>query len=139
MQLPFGKDGMVYSTSAATAVKVFVGDETFARELACYQRLQESSIHELLGHAVPHLVAADQDLLTIEMTVVEPPFLLDFASAYLDVPPDFPPEVIDEWQQAKQEEFGAHWGHVVILLELLKEQFGIYLLDVHPGNITFAE
>ncbi len=138
-QLGFGKDGMVYSTSAATAIKVLGHQETFARELACYERLGVSGVHEVLGHAVPKLLHSDHDRLVIEMTVVEPPFLLDFASAYLDVPPDFTAEVIEEWQQAKQEEFGRRWGQVTVMLEMLKDQFGIYLLDVHPGNITFSE
>jgi len=30
------------------------------------------------------------DLLAIEMTIVTPPFILDFAGAYLDPAPDFP-------------------------------------------------
>lgn len=138
-QLGFGKDGIVLSTSAATAVKLFGQREIFEREWACYLRLMEAGTHEVLGHQVPQLRGVDEDVLVIEMTIVRPPFVLDFASAYLDVPPDFPPEVIDEWQQTKQEEFGANWGQVVMLLEMLQEQFGIYLLDVHPGNITFGE
>jgi len=35
-------------------------------------------------------------LLVIEMTMIQPPFLLDFAQAALDEPMDFP-EGLDEW------------------------------------------
>ena len=138
-QLGFGKDGSVYSTSKATAVKVFRLQEMFSREWACYARLSELGIFEILGHWVPQLRGADDRLLVIEMSIVERPFLLDFASAYLDDPPDFPPDVIQQWEESKQEEFGPHWPRVVTLLELLKQDFGIYLLDVHPGNIAFVE
>jgi hypothetical protein len=73
------------------------------------------------------------------MTIVERPFLLDFASAHLDEPPEFTRDVLEQWELAKQEEFGSHWPRVVTLLEILKQEYGIYLLDVHPGNIAFEE
>jgi hypothetical protein len=132
-----GKDGFVYSTNVRTAVKVFGERETFQREWASYQRLDENGTHDILGHHVPQLIRADENLLVVEMSIVKPPFLLDFASAYLDVPPDFSEEVIEQWQHGKREEFGESWSRVRIILEVLKRDFGIYLLDVHPGNIAF--
>jgi len=33
---------------------------------------------------IPKLIGYDDDLLTIEMTIVSPPFCLDSAGAYLD-------------------------------------------------------
>ena len=39
----------------------------------------------------------DESLLVIEMSIVRPPFLLDFAAATLDVEPDFPEGTLDDW------------------------------------------
>jgi len=137
LRLGFGKDATVLSTSAGTAIKIFDRRDAFGRELACYLRLTDCGIHEFLGLHVPGLINSDVDLMVIEMTVVSRPFLLDFASAHLDEAPDFPAEVIEQWEHDKQEEFGQNWPRVVTLLAALKEQVGIHLLDIHPGNILF--
>ena len=72
------------------------------------------------------------------MTIVQPPFVLDFASAYLDdAAPVFPEYVMTEWLAQKQEEFGPHWLHAAVVLAGLRKH-GIHMTDVHPGNITFA-
>ncbi len=65
----------------------------------------------------------------LEMLIVKPPVPLDFASAYLDQPPDYPAEVIEEWQREKTDLFEERWLDVqLILFEL--EKLGIYLRDV---------
>lgn len=138
-RLGFGKDGIVWASSVATAIKGYVRADIFARELQCYQRLGQHEVQEILGHRVPALLDWSDEQWVIEMTIVKPPFLLDFASAYLDDPPDFSPEVIEEWRQEKIEQFSSHWPTVEAALELLQTRFGIYLLDVHPGNMTFIE
>jgi len=84
-----GKDGSVYATNFGTAVKAFRQPDTFNRELACYMRLEEMEVRNVLGHNIPRLHAVDVSRHVIEMSIVQPPFLLDFASAYLDYPPDF--------------------------------------------------
>jgi len=93
---------------------------------------------EVLGHNVPQLCGVDESLRVVEMLIVQPPFLLDFASAYLDYPPDFSDEVLEEWQHAKREEFGDRWGTVLVMLKVLENDYGIYMVDVHPGNISFG-
>jgi hypothetical protein len=138
-ELGHGKDGTVFSTDQFTAIKVYGRRHDHQRELDCYMRLYEHDVRQVLGHNVPQLLDADLNLLILEMTIVEPPFLLDFASAYLDWPPDFPPEVLEQWEQEKEEQFGRNWPRVRIILEVLKAQFDIYLFDVNPGNITFDE
>jgi hypothetical protein len=45
----------------------------------------------------------------VEMEIVQPPFVLDFAGAYLDRRPDFPEDVYAEWQAEKAEQFGDDW------------------------------
>ncbi|HEY4329242.1 MAG TPA: hypothetical protein VGN88_05865 [Phycisphaerae bacterium] len=135
-KLGYGKDGTVFLSSAHTAVKVFVSQIPFDRELACYLRLHELEIDEIAGLAVPKMIEFDDTLLVIEMSIVRPPYILDFASAHLDYPPDFPQDVLDIWEQDRLEEFGSNWSRVKIILQIF-ESHGIYLTDIHPRNIAF--
>lgn len=70
------------------------------------------------------------------MTIVRPPFVLDFAGAYLDRAPDYPDEVMEEWLAEKVEQFGERWPEVRRVVAAFR-QWGIYLADVKPGNIEF--
>jgi hypothetical protein len=139
-KLGSGKDGSVWATDRATAVKVFARMDPYQRELAVYRRLRERVVRAVLGHQVPQLLRFDDFALVIEMTIVRPPFVLDFAGGSLDERPDFgfSDEVIEEWLQRKQEEFGERWRDVAMVLAAF-EEYGIYLTDIHPGNIMFAE
>ncbi len=137
--LGYGKDGKVLQTHMSTAMKVFFRRDAYTRESACYRRLAEHDVEEVLGHAVPRLLSSDDELLVIEMEIVASPYLLDFADAHLDVAPDFPDEVIQEWHERKQEQFGDRWDAVQLVLAFLQGHYGIHLLDVNPGNITFAD
>ena len=101
-----------------------------------YLRLRTRGIDQVAGHTVPSLIRHDDTLGIIEMSIVEPPFVLDFASAQLDQPYDFPPEILAEWYESKRRDFGANWGRAVAVLREL-ERMGIYMVDVHPGNIGF--
>ena len=89
-----------------------------------------------MGFHVPQLLRADNDLGVIEMTIVTPPFLLDFAGAVLDVRPNFSEEIWAEWETQKREQFGDRWKEVHAVLDAL-EGWGVYLLDVTPSNIRF--
>ena len=73
------------------------------------------------------------DLLAIEMTIVTPPFILDFAGAYLDPAPEFSAEVWTQWTSEKQEQFGSEWERIVRLLGELK-RLAIHVLDPTPTN-----
>jgi hypothetical protein len=72
------------------------------------------------------------------MTMVKRPFVLDFAGAYLDHAPDFSEEVMSDWRAEKQEQFGKHWGEVQVILRFL-EGYGIFMVDINPGNISFGD
>ena len=72
------------------------------------------------------------------MTIVVRPFVLDFAGAYLDIPPEFSDEVWAEWEAEKQEQFGARWPTVQAVLAAF-EELDIHLLDVTPNNIAFLD
>lgn len=138
-QLGHGVHGIVYSTSRRTAIKAHRIVQSYRRELDCYNRLLEQSVTEVCGHHVPQFVAYDDDLLVIEITIVTPPFLLDFGGAYLDWPPEFTDEVMEHWANDKSEQFGKRWTSVQGILAVLRDVHGIYMLDVNPGNIMFDD
>ena len=70
------------------------------------------------------------------MTIVTRPFVLDFAGAHLDAPPEFSEDIWADWEWEKREQFGAHWPRVQAVMAAFAE-LGIYLLDVSPSNIAF--
>ncbi len=72
------------------------------------------------------------------MTVVSRPFVLDFAGAELDNPPDFSEEVLADWRAEKRDQFGERWAEVEAILGSL-EGHGIFMLDVNPGNVSFED
>jgi hypothetical protein len=137
--LGFGREAHVYATSHGTAIKAHEHYDAFERELLCYMRLSSHNVWEVLGHNVPALVDADEELSVLELSIVKRPFLLDFGAARLDSAPDFAPEVLETWEQEKVEQFGEHWPQVQSIIGWMRGRLGIYLLDIHPGNISFAE
>jgi hypothetical protein len=109
-RLGSGKDGIVHigknkSRPADTALKGLRFEELYFREKAAYERLKARGVNGVLGFSIPQLLGYDDELLVIEMTIVERPFVLDFASAYLDSRPEFPPEIWLEWEADKREQF----------------------------------
>jgi hypothetical protein len=139
-QLGFGFDGTVMVTRERHAVKFFTRPEAYGRELRAYQLIQENGITEILGHQVPELIRWDDELQVIEMSIVQPPFLLDFAGAYPeDDAPDFPPEVWEEWRADKAEQFGERWPDADRIIDEFRRRVGLVLLDVNPGNIKFGD
>jgi hypothetical protein len=142
-RLGFGIHGAVLVAESnlkpnRSAVKIHRELETYSRERSVYERLQNHGVSVIEGFNVPQFLSADDEMLVIEMTIVERPFLLDFAGAYLDNAPSFPEEVLIEWREEKEEQFGKNWSVVEMALSVLK-CYGVYLLDVNPRNITFAE
>ena len=121
-----------------SAIKIHKEREPYFREKTAYERLAQKRISRIEGFAIPQLLSADDELLVLEMTIVEPPFLLDFASAYLDSTPDFPDNVWDEWREQKCEEFGQRWPLVEDTLMILR-MHGVHLLNVHARNIVFLD
>lgn len=82
------------------------------------------------------MLNADDELWVVEMEIVSPPFVLDFAGAYLDAPPDFPDEIMEDWRAEKREQFGERWNQVQDVMREFR-RIGIFLADVKPGNIMF--
>lgn len=125
-------------TPGGAAIKAFYEEEFFCREVQVYERLLEAKVRDIRGFAVPQFLRVAADLLVLEMTVVERPYVLDFAGAYLDDQvPKFDNEVWEAWEADKREKFGERWPEVQAVLADL-EQYGIHMLDVNPGNVAFA-
>lgn len=137
-QLGFGTDGVVWCTNSRTAVKAFNRSRNYRTELGCYQRLTDHAITEIEGFSVPRLEAFDDDLLVLEISIVEPPFILDFGKAYLDHPADFSTEVYNDWEQEQLDRWGEERWRVVQVILLRLQRLGIYYLDPKPGNILFS-
>ena len=127
-----------YDIVGKNALKIHERVESFVRERDVYLRLRELQIKSVRGHAVPRLIDFDDDLLVIEMSVVTRPFVLDFGGAWLDRPPEYSDEVLDEWERDKEEQFEGNWPKAREILSELR-RFGIYVADVNPGNIGFVE
>ena len=138
-QLGYGYDGSVFATERQSAIKVLRFQRLYKRERDVYLRPQSESIVDVGGFAVPQLIQCDDRLCVVEKGIVSPPFVLDFAGAYLDQRPDYPEEVMEEWQADKLEQFGEERWPIVQNIMAHFARMGIYLADVKPGNITFAE
>lgn len=128
----WGLDAFLWRTTVETVVKVHRYHERFQKELATYRRLAERKIVRLKGFEFPQLVNYDEELHILELSIVSPPYILDFVEVSLGKEPgNFDLERI-ETQQSKQ--FGNDWPDVKRLLEALM-QVGIYYDDVHNRNI----
>ena len=139
LRFGWGYDGIVLGTTIGSAIKGFGFEQLYQRERDVYLRLGEFNVEEILGFTIPRLLAYDDALLCIEMEIVAPPFVLDFAGAYLDRRTDYPDDVMEEWQVEKLEQFGEERWKIVQNIMAHFARMGIYLADVKPGNVTFAE
>ena len=125
-ELGYGVEGVVYpSLPASTAVKVHTQQEPFDKEIAVYKRLQQCGVIEIQGFAIPKLVNHDPRLRVIEMSIVKPPFLLDFAQIDLDRVPDFS-EGLDEWWERVRERCEEKFLVVESVFWELQRRCGIY-------------
>jgi hypothetical protein len=135
-ELGFGYDGIVWATDCQSAIKGLRYRELYERERDVYLRLLEHGVEQVCGCNVPRIIDCDDDLWVVEMEIVRPPFVLDFAGAYLDRKPDFPVDVMRRWRREKADQFRDDWPRVQsIMAELAR--IGVHLADVKPGNITF--
>ena len=119
-------------------MKVHQYRDRFEQELAVYRRLADENVTQILGANVPKLVDFSTELCVLEMTVVTRPFVIDFASSTLDIPPDFPDEVwrmkFEEWE----EEFGSRWTWASRIFDYLKNKHGVWHTDFSPRNVDLG-
>jgi len=127
-EMPFGR----------RTIKALNSADFYLRERAVYERLRNAGVAEVMGFHVPQVIRADDDLWVIEMTIVTRPFVLDFAGVYLGSRPEFSAEIWTEWEAQKREQFGERWRTVERVVAIF-EDWGIYLVDITPSNIAFAD
>jgi hypothetical protein len=132
----FGTSGTVFETLRNSAIKAHDGTASYERERNTYLRLRRRGVREICGHRVPSLVEFSDALLVIEMTIVTPPFVLDFGASYVDERPDYTAEQIAEWEAECAERFEDDWSTVQLIRARLAS-YGIYYYDAHPGNVRF--
>ncbi len=144
--LGFGEEGCVWRASVPppfteTAVKVFDRRSNFQCERDAYLRLRDRQVTHLNDFSVPSLVDHDDELLVVEMTIVQPPFVLDFGKVYIDRRPPYVNdiEVMTEAETKCIELFeGARrWKKVQRALWKL-EALGIWYVDPNPRNVQFG-
>jgi hypothetical protein len=138
--LGYGSDGSVWRSSRFTAIKACYELRRYNLELECYLRLREEGIGQIGLFDIPFLEDYDDELLVIEISIVQPPYLLDFGKVYLDHPPT---HLYDEQLMANahvewEERFGKRWSKVHHAMKML-EKLGIYYYDPRPGNVCFGD
>jgi len=136
--LGHGTDGSVWASSRKTAVKALERGHNYEIELECYRRFRTARVSKIHGFSVPHLIGNHDALWIIEMRIVTPPFILDFAKAWLDEPPEFEEGGWEQWYDEGREKFEANWDDAYALLCALKK-YGIHYYDAKPANIMFPD
>ena len=117
------------------ALKLHLKRKAYLRERDCYLHLAGSAGFQVEGFNLPALLHWDDAALALELTIVDRPFVLDFAQTWLHRPPDFPVEVWEERWETWAEVYGDDWPRMRRVLAAL-EALGVWYLDVHPGNIA---
>lgn len=87
--------------------------------------------------AVPALVGYDDSLMIVEMSVVSPPYFLDFGKCYLDHPPKYEDGTWDEYIEEKSKDFDPKEWELVEEALLDLKSMGIYYIDPKTTNIRF--
>jgi hypothetical protein len=86
----------------------------------------------------PGIARFDDESHVIEMSFVRPPFVLDFASATLDAPPDFSHDEGHTLEDLVRERFDeSKVDRVMELYYELGRVAGVYVSDLNPHNIKF--
>jgi|HubBroStandDraft_6_1064221.scaffolds.fasta_scaffold23081_5 hypothetical protein len=142
-QIGGGTQGVVLRTNLGTAVKALLDASFYVCERDVYLRLRKLDIDKIRGFWVPRLINHHDELLVIEMQTVHPPYVLDFASAYLDHPPSYmedsdDAQVREDWEKEKEDQFEDRWPEVRSLISAFRG-YGIFLGDLNPRNIAFAD
>jgi len=120
-----GQQNAVFQSDRMTAVKFFDRPSRFARELEVYRILLASGTRSIAGHNVPQLILADEELLVMELSIVQRPFVLDFEGAMKpEEVPDFEPLTIEEHYERLRELFGDRWTDALHVAEMFRVATG---------------
>lgn len=135
-----GVNGIVFSTSRGSAVKIFQLREGYTQELRAYQRIDACGVWEVCGFTIPHLLKWSDNRLLIELSIVQPPYLLDFASCCIDKDPRdvHPPEWLDQYAERIEFLHEDRAPRVFEVYNALSRLTGIFHTDLRPTNIGFG-
>jgi hypothetical protein len=133
-----GKDGTVWQTSRLSALKIHLTEESYRIERDAYMRLAQLKIQNVAGFSIPSLLDHEDQMKALEMTIVHPPFLVDFASAIFDEPPDFIEDEGHTFEDFIRSRFDEAAPMVLELYYELAARTGIYLPDMHSQNVKFG-
>lgn len=136
-----GVNGLVYYTSRGSAVKILSLQESFERELKAYRRIEAAGLESICGFTIPHLLGHSHKLQIVEMTIVQPPFLLDFASCCFDIRPRdmYSKEWEEQYEERIQHLHEDRASKVFQVYNALASRTGIYHTDLRPTNIGFVD
>ena len=118
----------------------------FDLEHRVYERLRAAGAARIRGFTIPVLLSADPRLGVLELSRVEPPYVLDFAAVTIDETPEEKwadqPGRMQAARARAEDSFADHtreqWAEVEALYEDFGERFGVRMLDLHPGNIALG-
>jgi hypothetical protein len=132
-----GIQGMVFSTLKPSALKIHHNETSYQLERDVYRRLFSFAVKKVDNFSVPALINFSDQLFAIEMSIVTPPYVLDFGGAYLDKPASYmsDPYKVNEWLKENQEVFGDDWPIAHAVIKKFQVDFGIFISDVNRGNI----
>lgn len=134
-----GTDGWVFSLKPYSVIKVHENRRRFYNELHAYQRLQADQVIEINGLSVPQLQGADEELLLVEMSYVQPPYLIDFGKCTIDTRPDFTDEALEMADAEVRDRFGPRADDAFHARDVLWRRHGIYYYDISRYNIDFGD
>ena len=142
-----GQDGWVFMIDPPlTALKVHESRRKFANELEAYRRLHAAGVNQIGDLNIPELVDYDEPRLIIEISYVQPPYLLDFGKVALSKPGeepldfhDFPEEYWQQWENEIVERFGFNANTVRWVWEQLGTRYGIWHNDPNKYNVNFGD
>lgn len=130
-----GEEGYVWPIEdGISAIKVFNLRKNYDNELGCYRILKAHDISEIHGFNVPQLLAASDELLVIEMTIVKPPYILDFGKSSLYFKPEYPSDATAHYEAKLEETFGEFLPQVELAFAFL-EGLGIFYIDASGNNV----
>ena len=110
----------------------------YDREQGVYVHLLEKGVTSVAGFQIPRMIAFDDQLQIIELEVVRPPFVVDFAGAVLHTRPEW---LNQAELERKVRDFWETDERVTRVLEVLStfRRLGVFLTDVKPGNIMLGD
>jgi hypothetical protein len=133
--LGWGISGFVFlSPDLTTAIKVHHTSEAFETEFKAYELLRKYRLTQIDGITIPKLRDADHNLHLIQIDVVRPPYLLDFAGVKFS-DPQFPSETVRQIHEEIQMRFGRN-AHIAYSVQEQLRRIGMYYLDLRSSNLN---